>query len=341
MTSVLPIVRRNALSILAGLLVCGLIVSFVGVAPSTLLSTISSGTVGDQGAVLNVLRWSTPEIIVGLAFAVSQRAGLFNLGINGQLYLGALAAALVGIYAPLPPVIAPVVAIASGMLAGALWAGLAGWLLNRFGVTEVVSTLMLNYVGTLVTTWLIKMYFLQKLGGQASYTIATAPIRPQAALPLFSPASQANAGLLLALGAAGLLWFVTQRSRAGYQLRSVGASTSFAAYDGQDVARTRLAALTASGAIAGLAGAVEVLGVQHNFVAGFAQSLGFDGIIVSIIGGHNPLGIVFSGAFFGALKNVGLQLSLSGNVSSYAVTLLTAVFIFAFSLRIPLRRKAR
>lgn len=341
MTAVLPVIRRYALSIILGLLVCGVVVSFVGVSPTTLVGSITSGTVQSPAAMLNVLRWTTPEVMVGLAFAVTQRAGLFNLGIDGQLYVGALASTLVGVYAPLPAVIAPLLALAAGVLGGAIWASLAAWLLNRFGVTEVVSTLMLNYIAVLLTTWLVKTYFLQQLSGQSSYTIATSSVRPQAQLPLLNPASQANAGLVVALVLAAATWYALARSRAGYEIRSVGASTRFATYDGLSVARIRWAALATSGAIAGLAGGVEVLGVQHNFVQGFSNNLGFDGIIVSIIGAHSPVGIVFSGLFFGALKNTGLQLALDGNVSSYVVTLLTAVFIFAFSVHVRLRKRRK
>src|SRR6185312_9693406 len=152
---------------------------------------------------------------------ISAKAGLFNLGIDGQLYVGALAAALVGIYAPLPIVVAPVVALLVGMVAGAGWASISAWLLNRFGVTEVVSTLMLNYIAALFTSWLIKTYFLQNLGGASSYTIATPPVRPEAALPVINPASQANVGFIVAIVVAVALFFLVYRTRAGYELRAL------------------------------------------------------------------------------------------------------------------------
>lgn len=338
-SGVLPVVRRYTLSIVCGLVVCALVVSSVSVSPATFASTVWSGTVQSPTATFNVLRWATPEIIVGLAFAVGKRAGLFNLGLDGQLYVGALATTVVGIYLPLPPFVAPIAALTAGMAAGALWASIAAWLLNWFGVTEVVSTLMLNYVAVLLTTWLVKRFLLQHLNGQASYTIATPMVRRQAQLPSFSSGSQANVGILVAMLLAAVLWLVLQRSRAGYEFRSVGASARYAAYDGQNVRRVRLNALALSGAMAGLAGAIEILGVQHNFVQGFSNNLGFDGIIVSIIGAHSPVGIVFAGTFFGALKNTGLELALSGNVSSYVVTLFTAVFIFAFGVHPRLRRR--
>ena len=335
----LLLTRRYALSIGFGVLACALIVSAVGIGLDTFFVTLWNGSFSSLPNFLNAVRWATPEIIVGIAFAVAFRAGLFNLGMDGQIYVGALAGAAVVTAVPAPPVIAPLLGIVAGMVAAGAWAALAAWLLNRFGVTEVVSTLMFNYIAILLTTFIVKTFFMNREGAQASYTIATGRVPTDSWIPLLHPSSQANLAIVIAVLLAFGTWWMLSRSTAGYAIRSLGASEQFARYDGFSPRRVRLGALSLSGAIAGLAGVTEILGVQHSFVEGFSNGLGFDGIIVSIIGAHHPIGIVFSGFFFGALKNTGLQLSLSGDVSSYVVTLLTAVFIFAFSIRIIRRRK--
>lgn len=294
------------------------------------LSTIVGTATGSPAAWLDILRWTAPLILAGLSFAIAARSGLFNIGIEGQIYAGGFLAVLVGIHSPLPGPVTVCLAIAAGFVGGALIAWPAEFLRRRFGVNEIVSTLMLNYICVLLTEWLTKEYFQGTVGGIVGSVVATESINPDARLPALSMVSDANAGIFIAIIIAIVLAVLMSRGRSGYSLRAISASSKFAQFAGVDVDSTRRTAFLVSGGLAGLVGAIEVLGVQQRFVVGFAGQLGIEAILIAVVGAYLPLGVLVAALLFGVIRNVGLTMSQITDVSSYLITLVTAVFMIIF-----------
>jgi len=323
---------RYVLAAVIGLLVASLILQSQGYPITEFLSVLATSTVGTPYAFLDVLRWMTPLLLSGLAFLIAARVGYFNLGVEGQIYIGSLFSAVITHVLPLPPVLALLVGILAGMAGGLIWAYPCAWLAKRFGVNEVVTTLMLNYVAVLITSFLVKQFFLATtVNGGTIQTITTDEIEANAVLPTFTPYSALNAGLFIAVAVTAVAAFVLGRMRTGYELRAVGEAPKFAKYSGIPVARRKFQAFLVSGAIAGLVGALETQGVLHSFIAGSLDNMGFNGMLVSLVAMNNPIGLFASALFFGVLQNSQLVISQVTTVSSYLITVVSALFILAFA----------
>lgn len=323
------IVLRYVVAILGGLLISVLLMVWQGVTPDQFSMILQQAIFSPAGA-LGVIRWSTPLILVGLSFAIASRSGMFNIGIQGQAIVGALVAAVVGIHAPLPPVLAPVAAILAGAVAGALWAYPAEVLRRRLDIDEVITTLLMNYIAILGAQWVVNTWLYGTVGGVVGSVVATDRIRPEAEIARLSVLSDANVGIIVAVMTATAFAVLLARWRSGYALRAIGANPRFAEYAGVPVPSVRRNAFLLAGAMAGIMGAIEVTGIQHRFVSGFEGQLGIEAIMVSIIGANHPIGVLVSGVFFAMLKNVGLVSAQLTTVSSYLITLVTAVFMLMF-----------
>ena len=284
-------------------------------------------TLGTGYGVGQTLFKATPLILTGLAVAVGFRAGLFNIGAEGQLVVAAFVAALVGVAGgPLPgPLLLPA-CVAAAALAGAGWAAIPGVLKARFGAHEVINTIMLNFVAFALVAWLGRRVFLPA-------TVHTAEIGPGAMLPrlglLIPPlhGSPANAAIVLALLAAVAVWFLLFRTRLGYELRALGLNAPAAEYGGVSIGRAQVTAMALSGALAGLGGLNFVLGYKHFFELGFSDGVGYMGIAVALVGRNHPVGVVLAALFFGALSYGGL--AVNQRVSKEIVDILQAIVILA------------
>ena len=267
------------------------------------------GAVYDPGAttadralrpITETLTIATPLLAAGLGVALAFRAGLFNIGGQGQVLLGAVAAGYVGFAVDLPPVLHVVAAVAAGTVAGALWAGIAGLLRARTGAHEVITTIMLNYVALYLVAYLLARPLLQRPG--ASNPISP-PVAADAELPLLlGSAFRVHAGLLLALAAAAGTWWLLERSTVGFRLRAVGANPAAARTAGMSVPGAYVTVMLLAGLLTGLAGAVQVLGTERSITGGIAGSLGPDAITVALLGRSRPLGVVGAALLFGALR---------------------------------------
>ena len=246
---------------------------------------------------------ATPLIIAAAGMAVSFRAGLFNIGGTGQLIVGAMAAGYVGFAVQLPVVLHLLVALLAGVLAGGVWGGIAGFLKARFGANEVISTIMLNWIATYLLFFALKT----KAFTGANQSQPTSPsIGENAVLPpLLGDGFRLHAGLLLAAGAAVLLWWLMSRSTIGFHFRAVGSNPRAAQVAGISPARTAFLVLAVAGALVGLAGAVHVLGTERRLTEGVAGNIGFDAITVALLGRSGPVGIVLAGLLFAALSTGG------------------------------------
>ena len=294
----------------------------------------------------------TPLIMTGLAVALPFRAGLFNIGAEGQLIMGAIACTVVGIQlSSLPAVVLLPLVLIVGALAGAVWGGIVGVLKALTGAHEVVTTIMLNYVAQWLLRYLIIGGPLQApFGFSASSPVGDgahlAPLLPQNAQVFGLPGSvfRVHAGLLIALVAAATYGFLLWRTSLGYEIRAVGQSQRAARYAGVSVRRTIIMTMLISGAFAGLAGAVQVAGVDHNLTDKyFVDTTGFDAIAVALLGLTSAVGIVLAAILFGALGSGGAIMQADAGISSSLVLVLQALILFsiaanflgAIKLRLP------
>ncbi len=312
-------------AVVLALLVGALFIAAVGKDPIAVYGKMVAGVFGNAYGIGQVLFRATPLLFTGLAVALGFRAGLFNIGAEGQLYVGAFAAALVGTaLAGWPALLLVPLTILAGMLAGALWALPPAWLKARVGAHEVINTIMMNFIALALV-----QYF-----GHAAFvhaTVHTPEIGPGARIPRLEAfadvfrGSPVNASLLLALVVALAVGFLLWRTRFGYELRAVGLSPSAAEYAGIRVPRMWITALCMSGAIAGLVGTNFVQGYKYYFEAGFSSGIGFLGIAVALLGRNHPAGIIVAALFFAALSYGGLIINT--DVPKELVEILQAIVI--------------
>jgi general nucleoside transport system permease protein len=252
------------------------------------------------------LVFAAPLVAGGLAVGLAFRAGLFNIGAEGQIILGAIGASWVGFALDLPVGVHVVAALAGGVALGALWGGVPGFLKARTGAHEVITTIMLNYIARFLLAFLLGTTAFQRTGRNDPIS---PPVADSAELPLLlGPWSRLHAGLLVALLAAALVWWVLARSTVGFKLRAVGANPHAARTAGIRVGLTTFTAMAFAGGLAGLAGAFQVLGTEKSLTGGISAGIGFDSITVALLGRGNPVGIVLAGLLFGALRAGGVTM---------------------------------
>lgn len=290
----------------AALLAGSAFIAAIGEDPLALWSLVFAEAFGTGYGLGQTLFKATPLVFTGLAVALGFRAGLFNIGAEGQLYLGGFAAGLAGLALAGLPWPLPLLGCAlAAALAGGVWGAIPGALKARFGAHEVINTIMLNFVAFALVSYLGRPHFMFE-------SVRTAELPPAAWLPRLDalwPAlrgSPANAALLLGLALAAGVGAFLFRTRRGYELRAVGLNAAAAEYGGIHVGRAQLLALALSGAVAGLGGLNFVNGYKHWFELGFSGGAGFLGIAVALIGRNHPLGVLLAALFFGALSYGGL-----------------------------------
>lgn len=304
------------LNLAAALLLSAGLIRLLGESPRAALQLMVAGAFGSQDAVGYTLYYATNFIFTGLAVAVAYHAGLFNIGAEGQAYIGGLGVGLAALWLGDQPawVVLPV-AIAAAAVFGAAWAFVPAWLQARRGSHIVITTIMFNFLASALMTYLL-VNVLIKPGQQSPETREFAPHAFMPAIHellgrsgiAFAP-SPLNASLLLALAAAGLVWVFIWRTRWGYGWRVVGQNPAAAGYAGIVPARAVLGSMLLSGALAGGLGLNELLGAQHRILLDFPGGAGFVGIAVALMGRNHPLGIVLAAVLFGALYQGGSQLS--------------------------------
>ena len=353
-------------SVVFAFLVGGLIVAVTGGNPFAAyqgllcggLGIACSTTTGENPAlqISTTIVFFTPLLMTGVAVALPFRAGLFNIGAEGQLLAGSVACTIIGIkFSSLPaPILLPMVLI-GGTLAGAIWAGVPGVLKATIGAHEVVTTIMLNYIAQWLVRFLIVGGPLQAANGFSAST----PIGAGARLPLFLPNDpslvifglpagvyRVHTGLLIGLAALVVFAILLWRTSLGYEIRAVGQSQRAARYGGINVARTIIITMLIAGAFSGLAGAIQIAGVDHNLTDKyFNDTTGFDAIAVALLGLGSAVGILFASILFGALHAGGSVMQADAGISSSLVQILQALILFSIAanflrvLRLPAFRR--
>lgn len=255
------------------------------------------GSFGQASAIVNTLVSTTPLLLGGLAVAIGFKAGLFNIGAQGQFLMGALGAVAVGVAVnQAPPLVAIPVALAGGMLAGAAWGFIPGFLKAISGAHEVVTTIMLNYVAGSVLAWAVT----GPLAVPQSPTPVTYAVG-NAAYPILI-GRNGHLGILVAAAAVVVIWWLLYRTTLGFEIRTVGASPDAARYAGMRPRLLLILTMTMAGLLAGTAGAGVILGINHQMNSTFATTVGFDSIAVALLARSNPLGVPFAALLFGAMR---------------------------------------
>ncbi len=299
------------LSILSALLFSAFIIALTGRDPVMIFGKMTAATFASPYGSGQVIFRMTTLILAGLAVALPFQARLFNVGGEGQLQMGAFAAAVTGamLSPDLPAPLSVPLTLFAAMAAGALWALLAGVLKMRYAVNEVISTIMLNFIAQAITGYLLTYHF------ALPSTVRTAPVIASATLPTLSAlfgwfkSSPANISILISLGAALLLQVMLYHSRAGYELRASGLQPDAARYGGINQERHTLGAMAGGGALAGLGAANLVLGYRHCYEASMTGGIGFTGIAVALLARARPLRAILAALFFGFLEYGGLSVN--------------------------------
>lgn len=274
--------------------------------------------------ISETLTYAAPLVFTGLSVALAFRGGLFNIGGQGQAIIGTIVAALAGFALPLPPVIHLVAALLAGLLGGALWGFVPGILKARTGAHEVIVTIMLNYTAALFLGWLILQKGVQQPGRSDAISKT---VDGSAELPSFGGELRANLGIVFAvLATAGVAWLLN-RSAFGFELRAVGHNPAASKTAGISVARTYTLLMVVAGGLAGLGGATQVLGTAHALTTQVAGNIGFDGLLVALLGRNRPWGTLVAAILFGALRAGGNRMQSFSSISLELVTVLQALIV--------------
>ncbi len=323
------LIAVSLIAILLAFITVGIGLALIGADPIGAFDQMAAAAVGSPFAWSTTLVKTLPRLLAALGIAIALRAGLWNIGAEGQIYIGAMAATGFALFGP--QLAFPLLALASllaGIVAGAAWAFIPGILRADRGISEVITSLMLVYVAIQIVNYVVEGPWL--LPG-ATFP-ASAPISSDARLPILVPQTLANAGLLVGVGAVIVAWLIMDRSTFGLRLRAVGGNQPAAEASGISVRRIIILAMMASGAFAGLAGAVEVLGTRGRLIEGFSPGYGFEAIAIALLGGLNPFGIAAAAILFGALDAGGAGLQTSGSGVPSAVVQLTAAIAVIYVL---------
>jgi len=267
---------------------------------------------------------STPYIFAGLAVALGFKTGLFNIGAEGQLFMGAIFSVWVGFAVKgLPAIIHIPLALLAGALGGAIWGFIPGWLKAKTGAHEVINTIMMNYVAFRLSEYLLRGPLMRP----ETFTPVSPMILESAELPrFFESPIRFHLGFFIALFVAWLVYWFMFKTKWGFDLRTVGANPRAAKYAGMNIVRSTILAMVLSGALAGLAGANEVLGVNHNLALAFSSGYGFDAIALALLGKSHPFGVVLSAILFGFLRNGAIRMQIVG-IPVDIITIIQAMVI--------------
>ncbi|MDR3573535.1 MAG: ABC transporter permease [Anaerolineaceae bacterium] len=313
-------------AILAALAVSAIILLAAGYNPVTSFAAMWHGAFGDLRTFTEVLIYATPLILIGSGLAVAFRCSIWNIGAEGQFYAGAVSSTIIGIYVHglSPFVEVPLILIAAA-LGGALWGMLAAWLKVRFNSSEIVTTIMLNYIAIVGTSYLVTGPMIEA-GGHYPQTDL---IDPAAMLPRFLPPTRLHIGFLVALLVAVTLYVLLFKTSTGYAIRAVGINAETARYAGMNIPRNIMLAMAISGGAAGLAGGIELAGIAFRLYQDISPGFGYDGIAVALLANNNPLGIILSGILFGALRSGSEMMQITAHIPSVLVFAIQGLIILS------------
>lgn len=319
------------LAILTAVILGGIIIALVRGNPFLAYYGLIQGSFGSTRALSETAVWATPYIFAGLAVALAFKGGLFNIGAEGQLALGATFSALVGYALPgwlgfdIPAIIHLPLAMIVGMAMGAFWAAIPGFLKAYTGGHEVINTIMMNYIALNTISFLLNGPMKDR---DPNNVIARTPlIADSARMPTIFEGLRIHWGFVLALIVAYLVWWMLNKSTLGFEIRTVGANPDAAKYAGINVKRTIILTMALSGMLAGLAGAIEVTGLNNRHELGFSIGYGFDAIAIALLGKSHPLGVVLASILFAAMRNGATRMQFLTQMPVDLISMLQALIL--------------
>ncbi|UVI32766.1 ABC transporter permease [Paenibacillus spongiae] len=332
------------IAVLLGLLVGAIAIWAVGGSVITTYAEMWKGAFGSFYFTTSTLTRATPIILAALGVSLAFRAGFFNLGAEGQMIFGALAASIAALYVPGPGFVKIICAIIAGMAAGGLWSALAGWLDTRFRMNLLITTLLLNYIAALFAGYMVSFPLKEKAGSGGAQT---AMIDNSAWLPKLFPGMTLHAGFIVAVLAAILLALFFRFTNKGYEIRMLGSNPLFAAFGGIRRGKLMLLSMLLSGGLAGLAGTFEVLGTQYRYIDNMLSAPGYawSAIMATLLAGSSPLGAAFAAILLAALQTGGMGVERNTEVPLEISSVIQASLILFVSARVTIslikRKKAR
>ena len=320
----------TVIAIIIGFLIGAIFLVIAGISPAVAYSKLISSVFSKPKFLMYTLVYSAPIILTGLSVAFSFRTGVFNIGAEGQFVVGSIAATLVGILVKLPSVIHVPLCIIAAMAAGAFWSFLCGLMKVKRGIHEVISFIMFNWIAFYLSNFVVNLKDVKVEGGEASKNLEDSAriLFPTTWIDSIK-CPDANWGIVIAVITAIAIWVIIEKTTLGYRLKAVGFNKHAADYAGIDANKSILTALCISGALSGLGGAVQIMGQSGRLVQFAGQEgYGFEGISVALIGSSNPIGCIFAGLFYGAMKFGGSKLNMVQVPSQIISIIMGCVIIF-------------
>jgi simple sugar transport system permease protein len=303
-----------------------ILIKFMGISPAAALAALYEGSFSSLKSLLETTVKMTPLLFTGMSYAIAYRCGLTNLGMEGQLYMGAVVGTAVGIYfTGLPAAIHLPAAILAGFIGGGLWGLVAGGLKVWFGASEIITTVMLNTIAVNFAEFMVNGPMIEPSRSNSQ----TSPILESAQIGKLFEGTRAHWGFFIALGFIFLFWLFLWRSKKGYEVRVSGLNRQAALYSGINIEKNILLVMFLAGGLAGLAGCIEILAVQIRMVPSISPGFGFDGIAVALIGNNTPIGIVLGALLFGAFRAGGNRMQMRTQTPISIVNVIQAFVIIA------------
>jgi ABC-type uncharacterized transport system permease subunit len=323
--------RVPILAVLTAMVVGGGVIALAGGDPLAAYLGLLQGAFGSAKALSETAVWATPYMFAGLAVALAFQGGLFNIGAEGQLAFGAVATAWVGYALParlgmdLPAVVHLPLAIGAGVLIGALWAAIPGALKAYTGAHEVINTIMMNYIALNLVSYLLNGPMRDP---SPLNVIARTPLIAETArIPPIVEGLRLHWGFPLAFGVAALIWWLLWKTTLGFEIRTVGANTAAARYAGIRVQRILILTMALSGALAGLAGVIEVTALNYRHELGFSIGYGFDAIAIALLGKTHPVGVILAALLFGAMRNGATRMQFLTQIPVDIISVIQALIL--------------
>lgn len=344
-------VTSKVIAILAGFLVAAIVMMISGFSPLECFDALFKGIFSKPKYMANVVIKATPILLTSISIAFAFKVGLFNIGAEGQYIVGTIAATITGIICDFHPVLQIPVVILAGMIAGALWGGIIGYLKSRFGINEVITSIMLNWIAFYLCNYVVMTERFHQPNSTATYSVsessytmilgawkmsengraffANHPILSEIILK-----TDANFGFLIAVIIAFIITFVLKKTTKGYELRAVGFNEHAAEFSGINVRKNIIHAMLIAGAIAGLAGALTITGISPHRIStlGGFENYGFNGMAVALIAGSSPIGCIFAALLYAGLSYGGGSIQSMVGAPSEVINIMLGTIVFCIAL---------
>lgn len=324
-------VVRYVSSFLGVLLIGAILIAAQGEDPVNAAMLIVQGAFGGKVPLGNTLRWATPCLFTGLAGIIAFKSGVNNLGIEGQMYIGAFVAACLGYLVELPPVIHAFACVLCAGVAGMIWVCIPAVMRLFFRINEYITTMMMNFIATLLCDYIV-VWIIIPAAGMTTTSARTPSIHKTAELSTIVSGTTASTGFFIAIALALLVWALYRYTVVGYELKQVGENLRFAQVGGVNVKSVFLAIFALSGFCAGLCGGVEVTGGYHKYVSNFSTTMGWEGIMLANICNLNPIALIFVSLIWGALKTGAMAMERATTLNRLTVNLLQMIFVLCVAI---------